>query len=194
MIMSRLIRYWLSALLCCAVASLNAQEQVEEIEPALVIQSAESRLVDDVVRLDVAFDLRFSEQMIEALQRGVALTLLIEIEINRERSYLWSTTIATLEQRYQISYQPLTQYYALNNLNSEVEVQLPSLELLLAVINELDDFPLLDAALLAADATYFGEIRISVDSGSFPVPMRLMSYFNDDWDLSSEWFEWPLLP
>jgi len=186
------IRQWLTVfLLCFAVAPVHAQEQ---IEPGFSVVSAESKLIDDVVRLNVLFDLRFSDKLVEALQSGVALTLLIEIEINKERSYLWSSGVASLEQRYQISYHPLTKNYVLRNLNSELEFQLPSLESLLAVITMLNDFPLLDAALLEEGATYFGEIRISVDRDSFPVPLRLMSYVTDDWHLSSEWFAWPLLP
>ena len=58
----------------------------------------------------------------------------------------------------------------------------------------LNDFPLLDYSLLEAEADYRGEIRISVDRNSFPVPLRLMSYVSGDWHLVSDWYSWPLLP
>lgn len=191
--MGRLLtfRRWfviLSLYLCAAPA--YAQQQ----EPGFEVVSAQSALVDDVVRLDVLFDLRLGEQLIEALQNGVSLNLRIDIQINKDRKYIWSTTIATLEQRYQISYQPLTDHYVLNNLNSEVVFQFPSLESLLAVVSVLNDFPLLDYSLLDPDGRYFGEIRIEIDRDSFPVPLRLMSYVYGDWHIASRWYSWPLLP
>lgn len=188
-----MLRPWLAGmLLCLGAASVAAQERAPK--PGFEVISAQSRLVEQVVRLDALFDLRFSPQLVDALQNGVSLNLLIEIEVIEERDYLWSSTVTTLEQRYQIVYQPLTNHYLLRNINSDVEFQFPSLESLLAVISALSDFPLLDYSLLEEEGRYLGEIRISVDRESFPVPLRLMSYVADNWYLSSEWFAWPLLP
>lgn len=194
--MQRLLtfRRWLAGMaLSLAVTPLWA-EQSPAAEPGFEVVSVSSRLAEQVVRLDALFELRFSRQLVEALQNGVALTLLIEIEVVKERDYLWSAAVASITQRYQISYRPLTKHYVLDNLNSGVEFQFPSLESLLAVASVLSDFPLLDGSLLEQDARYHGEIRVSVDRDSFPVPLRLMSYVADDWYLSSEWLAWPLLP
>ncbi len=193
----RIIGRCLAALLCFAVSQTWADEPTAsrlETEPGFTVLTAESQLVDGVVRLDVLFELRFSEQLVEALQNGVSLNLLIDIEILKERSYLWSKSVATLEQRYQISYQPLTNTYVLVNLNSDLEFQFPTLESLLAVMTMLHDFPLLDYSLLETETSYRGDIRIEVDRDSFPVPLRLMSYVSGDWHLVSDWYSWPLLP
>lgn len=183
--------------LCFSVSLAWADEPIvseAEPEPGFAVLSAGSKLVDGVVRLDVLFDLQFSDRLVEALQNGISLNLLIEIEILKQRNYLWSAQVATLEQRYQIAYQPLTNHYVLNNLNSDLEFQFPTLESLLAVVTMLHDFPLLDYSLLEEDASYLGDIRIAVDRSSFPVPLRLMSYVSDDWHLASDWYSWPLLP
>ncbi len=193
----RIIGRCLAAMLCFAVSQTWADEPAApglETEPGFAVLTAESQLVDGVVRLDVLFELRFSEQLVEALQNGVSLNLLIDIDILKERRYLWSKSVARLEQRYQISYQPLTNTYVLVNLNSDLEFQFPTLESLLAVIAMLHDFPLLDYSLLEAEASYRGDIRIAVDRDSFPVPLRLMSYVSGDWHLVSDWYSWPLLP
>jgi len=196
----RTIGRWL-LMLCLALplvwAPAWADEPVApelEAEPGFAVLTAGSKLVDGVVRLDVLFDLQFSDQLVEALQNGISLNLLIEIEILKQRNYLWSKQVATLEQRYQISYQPLTNHYVLNNLNSDLEFQFPTFESLLAVVTMLHDFPLLDYTLLEEEASYLGDIRIAVDRSSFPVPLRLMSYVSDDWHLASDWYSWPLLP
>ena len=184
-------RCWLAGmLLCLAVAQVRAEDQVEQA-PGFDVVSARSTLVGDVVRLDALFDLRLSDNLIEALQNGISLNLVIKIQILKERDYLWASTVTTLEQRYLIYYRPLTGHYVLDNLNSQVVFQFPSLEALLAVASVLSDFPLLDYSLLDPDARYLGEIHIEVDRDSFPVPLRLMSYVYGDWHLSSEWFSWP---
>ena len=82
----------------------------------------------------------------------------------------------------------------LNNLNSELEFQFATFESLLAVLARLHGLPLLDHSLLEEEAEYSGEIRITVDRNSFPVPLRLMSYVSGDWHLASDWYSWPLLP
>jgi len=189
----RTIGRGLAAMLCLAVSQAWAEEPVTT-EPGFAVLTAESRPVNGVVRLNVLFELAFSKQLVEALQNGVSLNLLIDIAILKERSYVWSKQVATLQQRYQISYQPLTNTYALANLNSDLEFQFPTLESLLAVITVLHDFPLLDYSLLDAEASYRGEIRIAVDRDSFPVPLRLMSYVSSDWHLVSDWYSWSLLP
>ncbi len=166
----------------------------QELRPGFEVVSAQSTVVEDVVRLDAMFGLRLSDDLIEALQNGIYLNLNIDIQINKDRRFVWSSTITTLEQRYQISYQPLTDHYVLNNLNSEVVFQFPSLESLLAVVSVLNDFPLLDTSLLKPKGRYFGEIRIEIDRDSFPVPLRLMSYVYGDWHLSSGWYKWSLQP
>jgi len=192
----RTIGCCLAMMLCLGLSPSWAEESAEpESEPAgFSVLNAESQLVDGVVRLDALFDLRFSDQLVEALQNGISLNLLIEIEILKQRNYLWSKQVATLVQRYQITYQPLTKHYVLNNLNSDLEFQFASLESLLMVVSVLSDFPLLDYSLLEAEASYRGDIRIAVDRSSFPVPLRLVSYFSADWHLVSDWFSWPLLP
>ncbi|ALP54330.1 hypothetical protein Tel_14905 [Candidatus Tenderia electrophaga] len=194
--MQRLLtfRRWLAGMALGLVVAPAWGQEPPAVTPGFEVISVSSRLADQVLRLDALFELRVSQQLVEALQNGVALNLLIEIEVSKERDYLWSASVASLTQRYQISYQPLTTHYVLENLNSGVEFQFPSLESLLAVASVLSDFPLLDSSLLEEDARYYGEIRISIDRDSFPVPLRLMSYVTDDWYLASEWFAWPLLP
>ncbi len=174
------------------VPQANAEE--EEIEPVFTVVSAQSRIEDEVVRLDAVFDLGFSGKLIEALHKGVPLTLLIELEVLRERNYWMSETIAEIEQRFQLSFNPLTGHYLFYNINSDARFQLPSFEAVKAVLSHLNNFPLLDDALLEKEERYRARIRIKVDPETFPVPLRLMTYVTSDLDLESEWYEWSLLP
>ncbi len=170
----------------------NAEDDPPHIAPVFAVVSAESHIVENVVRLDAAFDLVFSEKLLEALHNGVPLTILVEIEVSRERSYWVSESIAEIEQRFQISYNPITGRYLFHNLNSDAQFQLPNFEAARVVLSHLGNFPLLDISLLEPEQKYSGRIRVRVDDENFPVPLRLMSYVTSDWDLESEWFEWSL--
>lgn len=174
----------------CNASLVNAEEG--EIEPAFTVVSATSRIDDDVVRLDAVFELIFSEKLIEGLHSGVPLTLLVEMEVLRERSFWVSETVAEIEQRFQISFNPLTGKYLFHNLNSDARFQLPSFDVVKLVASHLSNFPLLDYTLLNEEEIYNARLRIKVDREKFPVPLRLMTYVTSDWDLVSEWFEWPL--
>ena len=179
-------------LMLCLLSAPPVSAEEEGVEPSFSIVSAESRIDDQVIRLDAAFELIFSENLIEALHNGVPLTLLVEMDVLRERSYWLSETVAEIEQRFQVTYNPITGRYQYHNLNSDARFQLPSFDVVTLMLSHLSNFPLLDHSLLESGERYLGRIRIRVDREKFPVPLRLMSYVSSDWDLVSEWYEWPL--
>ncbi len=164
----------------------------EAPDPTFTVMSAESRVDEEVVRLNVVFDLKFSEKLVEALHSGVPLTLLVEVQVQRERNYWADESIAEIEQRFEVSYNAITGRYHFHNLNSDAQFQLPNFEAVRVVLSHLSNFPLLDYALLEEGQTYLGRVRIKVDDETLPVPLRLMTYVTADWDLVSEWYEWSL--
>jgi hypothetical protein len=100
--------------------------------------------------------------------------------------------VAELQQRYQLVYLPLTQQYQVRNLNSGALHNLPSLQVALSVLGTIVDLPLLDRELLADGNAYQARMRVELDIEELPLPLRLLSYFTDEWRLRSEWYEWSL--
>ncbi len=164
----------------------------EHQSPGFAVLSASVRDIEGVVRLDATFALRFGTTLEEALHNGVALPLLIEIEVQQQRNYRWSKTIAHVEQRYTLSFNALTKQYLLHNRNTDAQLRLPSFSAVKAVLGSLSKFPLLDRRLLKDGKEYVARLRITIDSEQLPVPLRLMSYVSAEWDLQSEWYQWPL--
>lgn len=166
--------------------------QAEPETPGFAVLSAAVQDIDGVVRLDATFSVRLGTTLEEALHNGVTLPLLIEIEAQRERDYLWPSTIAHVEQRYLLSYNALTGQYLLHNLNTNLQFRLPNLSAAKAVLGSISKFPFLDRNLLQEGEKYEARIRITIDREMLPTPLRLMSYITSDWDLHSEWYKWPL--
>lgn len=185
----------LALLLWLAAPSAHGGDDEPAAEPqssSFAVLSAALHDIDGVVRLDATFSLRFGTTLEEALHNGVTLPLVIEIEALQQRDYLWSKTVAHVEQRYLLSFNALTEQYLLHNRNTDAQFRLPSLAAVKAVLGSLSKFPFLDRNLLQGDERYLARIRVAIDSDRLPAPLRLMSYVSSEWDLHSEWYQWPL--
>lgn len=162
------------------------------VAASIKVKNAETLLADKVYHLNADVDYQFSGAALEALQSGVPLVVVLEIEINRQRDYLWSENIASLRQRYQLMYEALTGRYVVTNLNSGADAYYPTRAAAIAALGDVDHVPLLDAGLIDDRQRYMVALHVSLDLDALPVPMRVMGYFSSDWRLSSEWYTWPL--
>ncbi|WP_353569826.1 DUF4390 domain-containing protein [Candidatus Albibeggiatoa sp. nov. BB20] len=158
------------------------------------IQHAETHLEDGVYLLDASLDYGLTDAVVEALQNGVTLTLLLSIEIKRERWYLWDESVTELRQQYQLKYFALSKKYMLNLTNTGIQEIHTSLDSVLMSLNYLEDFPLLDAALVSDYSDYLVYLKIQLDIEALPAPLRPVAYFSSDWRLASDWFACTLEP
>lgn len=158
----------------------------------ITIHRVETKVTDNVYWLNAEIEYKLSDKALEALKNGVPITIQLNIEVSRQRDYMWDENIATLKQRYQLQYHALTKQYLLKNLNSASQHSHGSLETALAALGHVRDFPMLDKNLLEDDQHYFARLQASVDVEALPVPLRLLAYITSGWRLSSEWYEWPL--
>jgi hypothetical protein len=163
-----------------------------EPEPEFVVRNASTVLIDKVYHLNAKVDYRFSAEALDALNNGVPLVVELTIEIERKRDYLWDETVASLLQRYQLSYEALTRRYVVTNINSGADNYYPDSGSAIAAMGEVVNLPILDADLLNPDERYSVRMQASLDLEALPVPIRVVSYFSSNWRISSEWFSWPL--
>lgn len=166
----------------------------EESDGEFVVRSAETTLVDKVYRLNTRLSYQLSEEALGALQKGIPLTITLNIEVLRQREYLWAEKIASIEQSYQLSYHALTQQYLAKNLNTGVHTSFPTLKTALDHLSVIGNFPMLDAQLLIPGEQYFARLRTQLDLETLPVPIRVLAYISSGWRLSSEWYIWSLAP
>lgn len=152
------------------------------------VQQAETRLEDGVYLLDASLDYGLTDTVVEALHSGVTLTLLLSIEIKRDRWYMWDENIAELRQQYKLKYFALSKKYVLSFTNTGIQEIHTSLDSVLMSLNNLADFPLLDAALVSADSRYIVYLKIQLDIEALPAPLRPVAYFSSEWRLASDWF------
>lgn len=156
------------------------------------IQSLETLMRERVYLLNANFSFNFSNEAIEALEHGVPLLILIDIEILTPRWWWGDKTIADLEQGYLLLYHALSESYVIHNLNSGTQNNFISLQQALEFLSQIKELPILDANLLKSKNDYYLRVRAHLDIESLPAPMRPLAYISSDWQLASDWYEWPL--
>lgn len=159
----------------------------------IVINKAETRLVEKVYQLSADIDYTFSDDVLSAIRNGVPITVAIAIRIVRPRRYLWDSEVATLTQRYQIQFHALAEQYIVHNLNSGGQSTYPTFHIAVSSFKDLVNLPLIDNNLLDASRTYIAEIRAYLELAALPAPLRLNAYISNSWRLSSEWYAWNLV-
>ncbi len=159
---------------------------------SFTVQNAKIELVDKVYRLDASLKYRFPPKALAALENGVTLILVLDIEVVKPRRYMWNEEIASLEQRYEIKYLALTDQYLLHNKNSGSQFVYSTLDEALATLEKIDNLPIIDAHLLNENEHYMVQVRSRLDFDSLPAPLRLKAYFSSDWWLTSGWYSWDL--
>lgn len=181
--------------LCWFGAPAHSQvSDVSEGEEHFTVQSAQTTLVEGVYLLDARIDYDFTPDVLEALDSGVPLTLAVQMEIVQTDSWLWDTEFAAVEQRYRLEYHALTEQYRITHLSSGAQYNFPSRATAISALGNISNFPLLDKKLLIPSEEYSGRMQASLDVETLPTPLRLLAYFSSEWDLTSDWYTWPLQP
>jgi hypothetical protein len=156
------------------------------------VREAHTRLVEEVYRLDAYFDYVFNDTLHEALLKGVSLTVVVLIEVKRERPYWLDASIASIRQQYRLSYQGLTRQYMVHHLNTGIQENFNSLSAALEMLRVIEELPLLDKHLVKGKYPHNVHIQTYLDIEALPPPLQPVAYFSKDWRLSSNEYTCPL--
>ena len=156
------------------------------------VVDAGTHLEKGVYLLSARLKLHFPDGPLEALQNGVSLTVDLDIQVFRQREWLWDEIAAQLQQRFRLEYHALSRQYVISNLNSGEIKSFSELKLAIDFLSRIERFPLLDASLLPPGGSYLVRLRATLDIEALPVPLQLVAYLSPEWRISSEWYTWPL--
>lgn len=179
------------AVFACGAGLALAQDAVERAG-YFEVRSADTELVDGVHRLNARLQLVLSSEALEALSSGVPLTIELQLEIIKERRFIWDDVDAELAIRYELEYRPLSQRYIVRNLNSGNQDSFATLYSALNNLGRVQGLPIIDNALLEPGRDYRVRLRALLQTQQYPAPLRLLFFWRDEWQLKSEWSEWSL--
>ena len=170
-----------------------ASAQAADEQPGFVIRTAYTELVNGVYYLDADVGLNLSDDAVNALENGLPITVKLQIEIIKHRSWWFNSTTATLTQSYQISYHALSRRFIITNLNSGEQQSYSTYREAVTSMGQVSDLPIIDAKLLTPGDHYNIRMRAVLDVTSMPGPLQLIASLFKGWDLSSDWYQWVLV-
>ena len=176
----------------CLIASIFTCCTASAKDGSFEVRSASSELIDGVYFANARIDYRLSNEALEALDSGVALTVQLQIELRRQRRFWLDSEIATLSQDYSLSFQPLSDRYVVKNLNSGEQDSFATLFSALNNMGRIVDLPMIDAALLDPDSNYEIALRAVLNQNTLPGPLRLIAFWSSGFRLASDWYVWRL--
>ena len=157
-----------------------------------VVEHAALRAMGGRYVADARIRFAFSEDNLEAMRNGVALTVIIDIEVLREREQWWNETLAAREVRYRIETNVLTGRYRIWSLHDSSARNYHSFEETIEALGRLRSIPVIAQDRLPADARCLARMRARLDIEALPSPLRPLAYFSPRWRLNSGWFEWQI--
>lgn len=131
---------------------------------------------------DLAFNL--SPVAKEAMQKGIAMhwTVLIKVQ---KKGKLWNTTVKEIKQQYRVKNHAILNLYSVDYQNKTE--MFSSFNALLSTISKIRQLLLIEKKHIDKSADYLVAIKILFDHEKLPIPLRPLSYFDQQWALSSGW-------
>lgn len=174
------------------IASLAVAQDAPQRDGYFNVRSATTTLQDGVRELDARLQLLLSQDANDALTSGVPLTIELELDVIRVRRFLPDALAAELRLQYELEYRPLSQRYIVRNLNSGEQESFATLYAALNNLGRVQSLPIIDDALLDPQSNYRLRLRALLSIRQYPAPLRMLFFWRDQWQLESDWFEWPL--
>ena len=184
-------QYALFVLLLAFVLGTGLAQDVER-EGYFEVRSASTELVGPVHTLDARLQLVLSSEALAALENGVTLIIELQLQVIRSRRFFVDDVEAELEVRYELEYSPVTQRYIVRNTNSGDQDSFATLYSALNSLGRVQGLPVIDDALLDADAEYRVRLRAMLNTERYPAALRVLFFWRGQWQLQSEWYEWLL--
>lgn len=140
---------------------------------------------DELVRLSADFTLSLTETLRDAVNRGLALYFLTELQIRRGRWYWFDETVVATQIEWRLSYHALTrQFRVAAHGRSE---SYGSLEEALAAMSSVKGWNVAPVTRFNSRTTYEVWVRMRLDTTRLPKPFQMTALTDRDWNPQSEW-------
>jgi len=156
-----------------------------------VVQEAESVLRDGSYYINASLQMKFSPEVVEALENGVPLNLVIELKVKQLQSW-FDKTIKESTQRFEYRFNALTGIHSMQHVSTGQKYSFDSREDALALLGNIHNAHLIAAEEIDPISHHKVEIRVLLDIWSLPTVLRPVASLSPQWRLESEWYEWML--
>ena len=158
--------------------------------PAITVDDVFVRVNDRIVTVDCDFTFEVDEKVENALSNGVEVAFMVDIELVEENLYWMNQSQGRFNYLFFIKYHALSQQYILKS--EEGEESFPDLYSAFYFQSRIKNITLANIDSLDLEKQYFIRARARLASEMLPLPLRIKSYFSNEWRPSSGWTKWPM--
>ena len=177
----RLLVPWLLALTCAVFAGGAARAAGDRID----VEQAAFELRDDGYYFNGDFDFDLKPRVAEALDRGLTLYFVVEVELTRSRWYWFDEKAVNTSLNYRLSYHALTRQYRVASGN--LQSSFATLGEAIGMMTHVRDWKVAERSTLRIGETYAAAVRMRLDTTQLPKPFQINAMTNRDWTLDSDW-------
>lgn len=154
----------------------------------VAVRFAEIHAGHEGYELDAQFVINPSHTLEDALQKGVALHFVVELEVSRPRSWWFDEDIGEAVRRMKIYYNFLLRRYIVDA--GYVTKTASTLEEALAILGRIEGWQVLERNALKPGQRYNARVRLRTDTSQMPKPLQIAVLGGGKWSLESPWFAW----
>ena len=154
----------------------------------ITITHAELVAAEDSYHLNADFEIGFSREVEEAINKGVVLNFLIEFVLMEPHKYWLDQEAASSSIVARIGYHALSRQYLLTI--GKHQTSYVTLQEALEAMSKLRGLPVGDKSTLKKDTPYYAMLRMRLDQTRLPKPLQVSAIGSEDWDLVSDRFRW----
>ena len=152
-----------------------------EVEQALLDVSHP----DDLVLLSADFVLSLTETLRDAVNRGLPLYFLTEVQIQRGRWYWLDETVVATHIEWRLSYHALTRQFRVASSGRSDSFE--SLEEAIAALSSVKRWHVAPLSRFQPATAYEVWVRMRLDTTRLPKPFQMAALTDRDWNPESEW-------
>jgi hypothetical protein len=162
-----------------------------------VVREVEARIIDGTFHINTLLDMTLNAKPEEALNKGIPLDVVIDIALVEHRRFLWDRVVTDLTLRRHVQYHALSGQYLVSggDLGEEDFVRFSTSQAALAYVGAIHnlELPLASKKNIDSRLDYSLRLRVLLDIGSLPTPLRPLAYATPSWHHNSGWTTWPVI-
>jgi hypothetical protein len=190
--------FWLRALLLCLslIAAITTPAHAQSANgPSVEVTELRLEKSEGALLLQSSLRLDLSSVVEDALQKGMPIHFVSEVEITRDRWYWYDKKISTVARHYRLAYQPLTRLWRLNvsrepigtvGLASSLSQSFDTVPDALAAIRRTVNWKVADLSEIDSDNKYTLMFKFRLDVSQLARPFQMTAGSNAEWNLAAQ--------
>jgi hypothetical protein len=142
--------------------------------------------------LNVDVEIQLSSRLEDAVNKGLPLYFVLELEVTKPRWYWFDESSAYKVQVYKLSYHALTRQYRL--ALGAYQQTFSTLTDAVRAMTKIRGWRVGDLEQFSIGSKYDAQVRMRLDASQLPKPFQVIGITNKEWTLGSEWKRFVFVP